>query len=85
MKWLKHITPLLIIAIVFVFILMKYLLGNDAAEVKSSMTFIALPIIGGCLVVDLIIKKSLKWKLLWIWITEIVVVLTVVYLWVIAE
>jgi hypothetical protein len=85
MKWLKHITPLLIIAITFVFILMKYLLGNDAAEVKGSMTLIALPVIGGCLIADLIIKKSLKWKLLWIWITELIVLLVVVYLWVIAE
>ena len=85
MKWLKHLTPLLIIAIAFIFILMKYLLGNNAAEVKGSMTFIALPVIGGCLVADLIIKKSLKWKLLWIWIIEIVLLLVVMYLWIIAE
>lgn len=85
MKWLKHITPLLITAIAFVVILIKYLLGNDAAEVKSSVTFIALPVIGGCLIADVIVKKSLKWKLLWIWITEIILLLIVVYLWIIAE
>lgn len=85
MKWLKHITPLLITAIGFVVILIKYMLGNDAAEVKSSVAFIALPVIGGCLIADVIIKKSLKWKLLWIWITEIILLLVVLYLWIIAE
>ena len=76
---------MLITAIAFVFILIKYLWGNDAAEVKSSVTFIALPIIGGCLIADLIVKKSLKQKLLWIWVTEIVLLLVVLYLWIIAE
>lgn len=85
MKLLKHITPLLITAIAFVAILMKYMLGNDAAEVKNSIAFIALPIIGGCLIADYIIKKSLKWKLLWIWITEMILLLVVLYLWIIAE
>ena len=85
MKFLKHISPLLLTAVAFVVILMKYVLGNDAAEVKNSMAFIALPIIGGCLIADFIVKKSLKWKLLWIWITEIILLLVVVYLWIIAE
>jgi len=85
MKWLKHITPLLITAIAFAVILLNYLLGNDAAEVKTSISLIALPVIGGCVIADLIIKRSFKWKLLWIWITEIVLLLVVVYLWIIAE
>ncbi|TKK65713.1 hypothetical protein FC093_19460 [Ilyomonas limi] len=85
MKYLKHITPLFITAIVFIVILIKYMLGNDATEVKSNIAFIALPIIGGSLIADYIIKKSLKWKLLWIWIMEIVLLFVVVYLWIIAE
>jgi len=85
MKWLKNITPLVISAIVFAFILINYMLGNDAAEVKSSIAFIALPIIGGCIIIDILIKKGLKWKALWIWITEIILLLVVVYLWIIAE
>ena len=85
MNFLKHISPLLITAIAFVVILMKYILGNDAAEVKNSMALIALPIIGGCLIADFIVKKSFKWKLLRVWITEIILLLVVVYLWIIAE
>ena len=85
MKSLKHITPLLITAATFVIILMNYLLGDDSAEVKSSIAFIALPIIGGCIIVDILIKRGLKWKALWIWITEIILLLVVVYLWIIAE
>jgi hypothetical protein len=85
MKWLKYVSPMLIIAAGFIIILLRYLLGADSAEVKSSMSFIALPIIGGCIIADFIIKKGLKWKLLWIWITEIVLLLVVVYLWIIAE
>lgn len=85
MKWLHHFTPLLITAVAFAVILLKYLLGNDSAEVKSSAAFIAMPIIGGCVVADIIIKKSFKKKLLWIWLTEIIALLAVVYLWIIAE
>ena len=85
MKWLKHITPLLITAVSFLVILMKYVLGNDAAEVKTSVALITLPVIGGCLLADFIVKKSLKWKLFWIWITEILLLLVVLYLWIIAE
>ena len=85
MKWLKNITPLVITTIGFAFILLYYMLGNDSAEVKSSITFITLPVIGGCIIVDILIKKGLKWKLLWIWISEIVLLLVVVYLWIIAE
>jgi len=85
MKSLKHITPLLITAATFVVILMNYLLGDDSAEVKSSISLITLPVIGGCILGDVIIKRVLKWKLLWIWIIEIVLLLAVVYLWVIAE
>jgi len=85
MKWLKHITPLLITAIAFVVILMNYLLSDDSAEVKSSISLIALPVIGGCVLADVIIKRVLKWKLLWIWITEILLLLIVAYLWIIAE
>ena len=85
MKWLKNITPLVITAIGFAFILIYYMLDNNAAEVKSSIAFIALPLIGGCIIVDIIIKKGFKSKVLWIWIVEIIILLVVVYLWIIAE
>lgn len=85
MKWLKQITPLFITAVAFIFILIKYVLGNDSVEVKNSIAFIALPVFGGCLIADFIIKKGFKQRLLWIWITEIVLLLVVVYLWIIAE
>jgi hypothetical protein len=85
MKWLKYISPLLITAATYVVILLDYLLGNDSAEVKSNVSLITLPIIGGCILGDVIIKRILRWKLLWIWITEIVLLLVVVYLWIIAE
>src|SRR3954452_4984925 len=85
MKWLKYITPLLITAFAFIVILMNYLLSNNSAEVKSSISLITLPVIGGCILGDVIIKKVLKWKLLWIWIIEMVLLLVVVYLWVIAK
>src|SRR5689334_11019013 len=85
MKWLKHITPLLITATAFVVILITYLFSDDSAEVKRSISLITLPVIGGCIIGDLIIKRVLKWKLLWIWVTEIVLLLAVVYLWIIAE
>ena len=76
---------MLLTAIAFVFILLKYVLGNNAAAVKSSVALIALPVVGGCILADLIIKKSLRWKLLWIWITELLLLLAVVYLWIVAE
>jgi hypothetical protein len=85
MKLLKHITPLLITAAAFIVILMNYLLGDDSSEVKSSISLITLPVIGGCILGDVIIKRVLKWKLLWIWIAEIILLLVVVYLWIIAE
>ena len=85
MKWLKNVTPLVITAIGFAFVLIYYMLNNNAAEVKSSIAFIALPIIGGCIIVDIIIKKGFRWKVLWIWIVEIILLLVVVYLWIIAE
>jgi hypothetical protein len=85
MKWLKNITPLVITAIGFAFILIYYMLDNNAAEVKSSIAFIALPLIGGCIIVDIIIKRGFKWKVLQIWIVEIILLLIVVYLWIIAE
>lgn len=69
----------------FVVILIAYLLGNDVAEVKSSMAFIALPIIAGCIIADIILKKVCNWKMHWVWTTEILLLLAVVYLWIIAE
>lgn len=85
MKWVKHLTPLLIAAMALVVILITYLLGNNAAEVKGSVAAITLPVAAGCMVADVIVKKSLRYKLLWIWITEIILLLAVVYLWIVAE
>ena len=85
MKLLKHITPFLITATGFVVILINYLSGNDSADVKGSIASITLPVIAGCIIADIILKKSFKWKLLWIWVTEILLLLVVAYLWIIAE
>ena len=76
---------MVIVAVTFVGILLNYVLGNDSAEVKSDVALITLPIIGGCILADVIVKKSFGWKLLWIWITEMLLLLVVVYLWIIAK
>lgn len=85
-KWYNRITPFTIVCAVSVLGMLYFLLAerNSPAEVRYTYLVLLLPLVLGLVIVDVLLRYVVK-KQLWLWITEIILLLAVVYFWIISD
>ncbi len=83
MKVLKYVTPLVLAAAGIVFFAAQFLLVNNTPILKTPVILFTVALAACCIGIDVFIKKLFKAKLLWIWITELLLIVLPLYLWII--
>ena len=83
-KILKYITPLVIVSAAAV-AAMLYFLFNPGTAGEAKYMFISglLVLTGICIMVDLLARAVFKSKIHWIWLSEAIVLLVLVYAWIV--
>ena len=82
---IKNVTLFIILAFVVVIGAVYFLLTQGSGPEGVGLVFVgsAIMFIGVMLLIDILLKRVCKLKLLWVWIVEVMLLLIVIYWWIV--
>jgi len=82
---IKNVTLFIILAFVVVIGAVYFLLTQGSGPEGVGLVFVgsAIVFIGVMLLIDILLKRIFKLKLLWVWIVEVMLLLIVIYWWIV--
>jgi len=82
---IKNLTPFILVCVVVVIGAIYFLFTQHSAPEGMGLMFTGsiLMLIAVMLVIDIILKRIIKLKTLWVWVAELVLILGLIYYWIV--